>query len=384
MDFLQAVWDIFTSDSTYINAALFAGVLAFAASGEWVAERAGTINISVEGMLLSGAFTAAVGYDITGSAVVALITGVLGGVSVAFVQAEMSHRLTANQFVVGLTLNILVFGFTGFLDREIAPQTKVATTWEIPLLSDIPLVGQALFGQPWPFYVLYAVVPLSWWLLYRTRWGLEVRAVGENPQSADVSGIHVNRRRRQTIYYAGITSGLGGAFLILVQIGRFEDSIVGGRGFIAIAAVIFGGWTLKGTIAGCVLFAGVLSFPAVDPSARLPTEQRIAPVASVPGHHSRHGDLRPPGSGTRRAGPIFCERPEIGHGDATPGKNRADDKSVRSWRDGSRPVGQHRSRRVHRHDSAGLGCRREPGRHSGHVRSGRKRGNRRRGAERPT
>ena len=84
--------------------------------------------------------------------------------------------------------------------------------------------------------------------------------MGEDPQSADVSGIHVNARRRQSIYYAGLTSGLGGAFLVFVQIGRFEDSVVGGRGFIAIAAVIFGGWTLRGTIAGCVVFAGALSF----------------------------------------------------------------------------------------------------------------------------
>lgn len=260
MDFLGAVVDIFSSDSTYINAALFAGLLAFAASGEWVAERAGTINISVEGMLLAGAFTTSVGFHLTDSAVVAVVAGATGGMLVAGVQAEMSHRLTADQFVVGLTLNILVFGLTGFLDREIDPQSRVVAAWDIPLLSDIPLVGQALFGQPWPFYLLYPLVPASWWLVYRTRWGLELRAVGENPQSADVSGIHVNKRRRQTIYYAGFTAGLGGAFLILVQVGRFDDSVVGGRGFIAIAAVIFGGWTLKGTIAGCVLFAAALSF----------------------------------------------------------------------------------------------------------------------------
>jgi ABC-type uncharacterized transport system permease subunit len=258
--FFEAFVDIFTSESTYINGALFAALLLFAATGEWVAERAGTINISVEGMLLSGAFTAAVGYDLTQSAVLAILAGICGGLIVAFLQAEMSHRLSADQFVVGLTLNILVFGLTGFLAQEIDPKTTIVATWNIPLLSDIPLFGQALFGQPWPFYLLYVVVPLSAWMVYRTRFGLEVRAFGENPQSADVSGIDVNKRRRQAIYWAGLTSGLGGAFLILVQIGQFEDSIVGGRGFIAIAAVIFGGWTIRGTIAGCVLFAGALSF----------------------------------------------------------------------------------------------------------------------------
>ena len=258
--FFQAVYDIFTSNSTYINAALFGGLLAFAATGEWVAERAGTLNISVEAMLLAGAFTSAVGYDLTDSVVVALVAGVLGGVLVAVVQAEMSHRLAADQFVVGLTLNILIFGLTGFLDREIDPATKTAARWAVPILNKVPLVGKALFGQPWPFYLLYVLIPLSWWLVYRTRWGLELRAAGENPQSADVSGIDVNRRRRQTIYYAGLTSGLGGAFLVFVQVGRFEDSVVGGRGFIAIAAVIFGGWTLRGTILGCVVFAAALSF----------------------------------------------------------------------------------------------------------------------------
>ncbi len=260
MGFLDAVWDIFTSDSTYLNGALFAGLLLFAASGEWIAERAGTINISVEAMLLSGAFTGAIGFDLTDSVPLAMITGALGGMIVAGVQAEMSHRLAADQFVVGLTLNILVLGLAGFLDREIEPSAVSAGVWEIPLLADLPLIGQALFGQRWPFYLLYLVVPISWWLTFRTRWGLEVRASGEDPQSADVSGIDVNRRRRQAIYYAGLTSGLGGAFLVFVQIGDFNESIVGGRGFIAIAAVIFGGWTLRGTVAGCILFAGALSF----------------------------------------------------------------------------------------------------------------------------
>lgn len=259
-DLLGAVYEIFSSESTYENGALFAAFLAFAATGEWVAERSGTLNISVEGMLLGGAFTAVLGYHVTGSVAVGLVTGMLGGMLIAGVQAEMSHRLAADQFVVGLTLNILVFGLTGFLENEIAPDSTLAGKLEIPLLSEIPLIGEALFGQRWPFYLLYLLIPLSWWLVYRTRWGLELRSVGENPQSADVSGINVNRRRRQSIYYAGLTCGLGGAYLIFGHVGPFEHTDVGGRGFIAIAAVIFGGWTLRGTLAGCVIFAGALSF----------------------------------------------------------------------------------------------------------------------------
>lgn len=260
IDFFSAVGDILSSDFTYSSGALFAALLAFAATGEWVAEKSGTLNISVEGMLLSGAFAGALGYHLSDSVAVGLAFGAVGGLIIAAVQAEMSHRLTADQFVVGLTLNILVFGLVGFLDREIDPQVSRASKIEIPVLVDIPLFGKALFGEPWPFYLLYALVPFSWWLVYRTRWGLELRAAGENPQSADVSGIDVNRRRRQSIYYAGFTSGLGGGYFLFAHLAAFDDSVIGGRGFIAIAAVIFGGWTLWGTMAGCVLFAGALSF----------------------------------------------------------------------------------------------------------------------------
>ncbi len=172
----------------------------------------------------------------------------------AAVQANMSHRLTANQFVVGLTLNVLVVGLTAFLDAELKPVVQRAGVVEIPLLSKIPLVGTAFFGQSWPAYMVYFAVPLAWFLVFRTRWGLELRACGENPQSADVSGVHVNKRRRQAIYLCGIYAGLGGGFLTLAQVGTFEPEGVAGRGFIAIAAVIFGGWTLKGTIAGCFVF----------------------------------------------------------------------------------------------------------------------------------
>ena len=260
VDFFSAVGDVLSSESTYINGALVAALLGFAATGEWVAERAGTLNISVEGMLLSGAFAGILGYHISDLIVVGLLFGVIGGLLIAAVQAEMSHRLTADQFVVGLTLNILVFGLVGFLDREIEPQAQRASVVEIPGLVEIPLFGKALFGAQWPFYLLYVLVPLSWWLVFRTRWGLELRAAGENPQSADVSGIDVNRRRRQSIYYAGFTSGLGGAYFLFARIAAFDDSVIGGQGFIAIAAVIFGGWTLWGTMAGCVLFAGAISF----------------------------------------------------------------------------------------------------------------------------
>ena len=249
----NAVWDIVSSSTMYESTVRLAALLAFAAVGEWVAERAGTLNISVEAMILTGSFAAAMGASTTGNVVIGVLYGVAAGMAVAFVQGNLSHRLAANQFVVGLTLNVLAVGLTAYLNAQLRPTAHRAAVWRVPGLVHVPLVGRALFGQTWILYLLYPLVPAAWWLVYRTRWGLEVRSVGENPQAADVSGIHVNARRRQAVLVAGATSGLAGALLSL-GLASFGADGVGGRGFIALTAVIFGGWTLRGTIAGALVF----------------------------------------------------------------------------------------------------------------------------------
>jgi len=265
MDFLDALGSIFSADALYISAFQLSVVFLFAASGEWVAERAGTLNISVEGMLLAGAFGAALGMHWVSSGMFGLLIGCAAGLVVALIQANLSHRLTANQFVVGLALNVLVLGLTAYLDTVIDLGRAKAEVWTIPGLADIPLVGEALFARPWPGYLVYALVPALWYLVFRTRWGLEVRAVGQSPQSADVSGIDVNARRRQAILVCGLTAGFGGAFLVLGQVNQFQSNVVNGRGFIAIAAVIFGGWTLRGTVIGCVVFGFVEALTIATP-----------------------------------------------------------------------------------------------------------------------
>ena len=265
-NFFSALGDIASNESAYRNAIIAAVVLLFAASGELIAEKAGTINISLEAMLLAGAFAAAIGVDVTHSTWIGMLFAAIAGLLVAAIQANMSHRLPADQFVVGLVLNVLVLGLVGFLTSSINPKSSVVGRFEIPLLARIPLAGPALFDQPWVLYLVYPVVPLVWWLIYRTRWGLAVRAVGEDPNAADVSGLHVNKLRRQTIYLTGLLAGIGGGYFLFARSGRFEDSLIGGRGFIAIAAVIFGGWTLKGTVAGCVTFGLVGSFVLTIPS----------------------------------------------------------------------------------------------------------------------
>lgn len=253
-DFVSALGDVFGGEAIYNSAFQLSVLFVFAAAGEFVAERAGTLNISIEGMLLAGAFGASVGFHLTSVMAIAVFFGVLCGGSVSVVQGQMSHRLTANQFVVGLALNVLVLGLTAFLDTALDLGQVRAATWRIPVLADIPFVGEALFGRPWPAYLVYAFVPAIYWLTFRTRWGLEVRASGDNPQAADVSGIDVNARRRQAILLAGLTSGFGGAFIVVGQVGQYQPSIINGRGFIALAAVIFGGWTLRGTVMGCIVF----------------------------------------------------------------------------------------------------------------------------------
>lgn len=236
------------------SAMRLAAPLMFVALGELIAEKAGTLNISVEGAMLSSAFAAVAASSAFSSAPLGLLVGVLVGLAVSLVQGELSHRLTVNQFVVGLTLNIFSLGITGYLFASSSFDAARFSKWRVPLLADIPLVGSALFEQRIPFYLVYLLIPAVWLLLHRTRWGLEVQAIGENPQSADVTGIAVNRRRRQAILLGGLCSGFAGAYLSIGAIGGFSPNMTAGRGFIAIAAVIFGGWGLFGTVAGCLLF----------------------------------------------------------------------------------------------------------------------------------
>jgi simple sugar transport system permease protein len=232
--------------------------LSCAASGEFVAERAGTLNISVEGMMLAGAYTA-VRLSSHG-VVLGLLGAMAAGLAAATIQAQLSHRLNANPFVVGIVVNVLALGLTSFLLQGAQLRGEEPSTVAIPLLHRVPVIGRSMFDLAWPMYLVVPVVFACWWIVHRSRWGLEVRAVGENPQASDVSGIQVNRRRRQAIFVAGMLAGLGGALLSLVGAGAsFTSNQVAGRGFLALAAVIFGGWTLRGTVAGCVLFGAAVA-----------------------------------------------------------------------------------------------------------------------------
>ena len=254
--------------STVLASAIRLSVpLTFAGVGEYVAERAGTLNISVEAMMLSGAYAGALGTSVSHNAAAGLVWGMAAGLLVGVIHGNFSHRLQANTFVVGLTLNVLALGVTNYLVQKINMTPRQVGIWKVPLLWRIPVVGKPMFAERWPAYFLVAVIPAVWWVMHRSRWGLEMRSVGENPKAADVTGIHVNRRRRQGLMLCGVLAGLGGAYLSVGEVGTFNSNMTAGRGFIVIAAVIFGGWTLRGTIAGCFLFGGVdamrLALPAL-------------------------------------------------------------------------------------------------------------------------
>ncbi len=223
--------------------------LVFGALGGVIGERVGVVNVAIEGQFLLGAFTATVLSSITGNPFVGLIGAMFGGVVVAFALAAFSIKYIVDQVIVGVVLNVFVSGLTGFLyGVMLAPNTQTLNNparfdlIKIPILGDIPVIGPALFNQTFLVYFMIIVVIVVTWGLYRTRWGLRLRAVGEHPQAADTVGIKVNATRFWNVLLAGAIAGMGGAYFTLVSVPQFTKDMTAGLGYIALAAVIFGRW----------------------------------------------------------------------------------------------------------------------------------------------
>jgi ABC-type uncharacterized transport system permease subunit len=246
--------------------------LVFGALGGVLGERAGVVNIAIDGQLLAGAFAAALVGSLTGSAIGGLAGAIAAGMLVALLLAVFAVSYFVDQIIVGVVLNVLVIGITSFMFSQVlAPNAATLNapprlaTVPIPLLSEIPLLGPVLFRQSVIVYLLYIAVAVVAWALYRTRWGLRLRAVGEHPKAADTVGIKVNRTRFRTILLAGAIAGMGGAFYTMVSAQAFNREMTGGAGYIALAAVIFGKWDpIRATLAALLFgFAsnlqGVLS-----------------------------------------------------------------------------------------------------------------------------
>lgn len=252
--------------------------LLFAGVGEVVSERAGVLNLSLEGMMLSAAFGAALGARASGSPVVGLLCGVLTALLLAAAQAALTVKLRANQLVSGIGLNLFALGATTFayrelfggLSRDVIPSFS---PWAVPGLSRLPLLGGSLFTQTPLVYVALALGVATHRLLHRTRFGLALRAVGENPRAADQAGISVARCRVLCVLYTGLCAGLGGAFLSVSSISTFTEGMTNGAGYLAVTAVILGGWRIYPVLAACLLFgsAAALQFLLPALGVLLPT-----------------------------------------------------------------------------------------------------------------
>src|SRR5580765_3793019 len=246
--------------------------LVFGAMGGVLGERSGVVNIAIDGQLLFGAFGAAMVGSLTGSPWAGLVAAMVAGLLVALVLGLFAINYMVDQVIVGVVLNVLVIGLTSFMFSQVlapnASRLNDPPRFEripIPVLGEIPLIGPIFFRQTIIVYLLYVTVALVTWALWRTKWGLRVRAVGEHPKAADTVGIKVNRTRYRTILLAGAIAGMGGAFYTLVSVPQFNREMTGGAGYIALAAVIFGQWDpIKATLAALLFgFAsnlqGVLS-----------------------------------------------------------------------------------------------------------------------------
>ena len=250
--------------------------LALAALGETVVERAGVINIGLEGVILAGAFGALVGASAgTMSGVAA---GVVAGIATAAVFALFALGARADQIIVGTAVTLLATGMTGTIYRTVYGAAGAALSiptiapLPIPVLSDLPLIGRALFAQPVFTYVVYLLIPALWWWMYRTHAGLALRAIGEAPTAARAAGVHERRVRVGAVLFGGMLGGASGASLVLAQSGTFAEGMSAGRGFIAIAIVVLGRWHPVGVGLAALLFgaASALQFFFQATGWRLP------------------------------------------------------------------------------------------------------------------
>lgn len=235
--------------------------LVFAALTCVVCERVGVVNIALEGQLLVGAFFAAVVGTLFNNSYFALLAAPISGMLVAWVLAVFSVRYFVNQIIVGVVLNVLVVGLTGFLFSTLlksSPQLYNSPpslpVLSVPFLSEIPLFGSILFKQTIIVYIMFFCVALVYFGLYKTVWGLRLRAVGEHPKAADTVGIDVNRMRFWNVVLGGGFAGLGGAYFTLDAVNSFTQNMSSGKGFIALGAVILGRWNPVGAFFAALLF----------------------------------------------------------------------------------------------------------------------------------
>ncbi len=242
----------------YLSSSLNLSIpIAFAALGGLFSERSGVINIGLEGLLLTGAFVSAATSILTGNVGVAILCAILAGAILGLIHAYLCVTLEVNQIVSGLAINLATAGLTAYGSRLLFKTGTIALA-NIPNLNllglkNLPILG-IIFNQNPILYVFFLLIPLSTYLIFKTHWGLALRAVGEYPAAADTAGISVVKVRYLSVILSGCLASLGGVYLALVHVGFFTEGMSAGKGFIAIAAIIFGRWHPIYTTLACFLF----------------------------------------------------------------------------------------------------------------------------------
>jgi simple sugar transport system permease protein len=222
-------------------------------------ERSGVVNIGIEGMLLGGAFTGVVIGSLVGGWIGLVAASLTGGV-LALLLAVLAVNFKVDQIIIGVVINILVLGLTSFISSQVLVKNPdlnnapIFPSIKIPVLGDIPIIGPMFFNQTIIVYGMFILIGSVTYLLFRTRWGLRTRSVGENPLAADSLGVSVPKVRYLSVIYGGLVGGFAGAWFTLGTVGRFDEGMTGGRGFIGLAAMIFGAWNPVGALGAAMVF----------------------------------------------------------------------------------------------------------------------------------
>ena len=269
--FFQVLFHALTSSNTWQTALLFAALLVLPALGGVISERSGVVNIAMEGMMLTGAFAAVMitllfhnlGVNDTLCVILGVLAAILAGGAMALIHAVVSINFKANQIVSGVAINIFALGLTSYLVYVLTPAGQGVPSLPASLLlptpswgplSKIPWLGNVLFQQNIIFYIAILILIGVQFLLFRTNIGLRIRAVGEHPQAADTAGVNVRLLRYLCVISSGLLSGLAGAYLSLGVAGLFNPGMTAGRGYIALAAMIFGKYNPLGAAVACLIF----------------------------------------------------------------------------------------------------------------------------------
>jgi general nucleoside transport system permease protein len=248
----------------------------FAALGGIFSERCGVLNIALEGIMLISAFSAVVGSYFTGNPWLGVLMGLVGGLLASLIHAFMSIHMRADQAIVGTGINILGAGLPNFLmlkiwDRQgLSPIVERIPEWRIPVVADLPIIGPIL-GQHSPLvYLALLLVPVCSYVLFKTPFGLRLRAVGENPRAAETVGISVYGMRYAGVMISGLLASLGGAFMSVSYLSQYTNHMTAGRGFIGLAAMIFGRWNPWGALLSSLLFGFAGGLQAALQAASVP------------------------------------------------------------------------------------------------------------------